>query len=333
MSQLVQPRLVNDPFGDPGLYLDFRHGRRALLFDLGDVSNLSPRELLRVSHVFVSHAHMDHVAGTDRLLRLRLHRPRSLEITGPPGFLDQMEHRLRAFTWNLLDADSVDFRLTVAEFDGHAQSRRALFRARDGFVRHELPPEALPPGTVLSDPDFEIRATMLDHGIPLLAFAFLERERLNVRREGVQALGHEIGPWLGRAKRLVREGRPPETPVEIGEGAALRLGDFEDRALIRGPGQRIAYVTDCADHAANRERIAALAQGADHLFIEAVFLEVDRDLAQATHHLTARAAGEIAVRAGAVRVTGFHHSMRYVGQDKTPAVELAGVVEAARATG
>ena len=63
MRYLFEPRLVNDAFGDPALYVDFRDERRALLFDLGDISVLPPRKLMRLSHVFVTHTHMDHFAG------------------------------------------------------------------------------------------------------------------------------------------------------------------------------------------------------------------------------------------------------------------------------
>jgi ribonuclease Z len=85
MRPLTEPRLVNDAFGDPAPWVDLRDERRALLFDLGDVGALAPRQLLRLSHVFVSHTHMDHFAGFDALLRVLLGRKPRLVLTGGPG--------------------------------------------------------------------------------------------------------------------------------------------------------------------------------------------------------------------------------------------------------
>src|SRR3954471_22176467 len=106
MSQLVQTRLVNDPFGDPVLFVDFRFGR---MFDAGDLTPLSAREVLRVSHVLVTHRQMDHFAGFDRMLRLPCTGPAFSECWDRPGIMDGIAAKLQAYTWNLLDERSVDF--------------------------------------------------------------------------------------------------------------------------------------------------------------------------------------------------------------------------------
>ena len=312
MSWLVQPRLVNGPFEDPGVYLDFRYGRRAILFDLPDLSPLSSRELIRVSHVFVSHTHLDHFAGFDRLLRVCLHRPGPLTLVGPSGFVGQVEHRLLSVTWNLLGEESADFRLIVSEFVGTRLARTAEFRARDAFKRRDVPPPEMPDGLVLLEDTFRVEASTLDHGIPSLAFALRENVRVNVRRGALEAMGLPVGPWLNEAKRAVRVGLSNDTRIHVPGIGSVPLEQLRREALHSGPGQVVAYVTDAAGHELNADQIVRLANGADQLFIEAVFLDRDMHLAQKTRHLTAGQAGRLARRAGAKHITPFHFSARYL---------------------
>jgi len=80
-------------------------------------------------------------------------------------------------------------------------------------------------------------------------------------------------------------------------------------------GQKVVYVTDAADTAANRAAIIRLAQGADLLFIETAFAEADFALAADRAHLTTAAAGRIAREAGLRRIEPFHFSPRYAGEE------------------
>jgi ribonuclease Z len=315
MTWLVQPSLVNDPFSDPALLIDFRFGRRALLFDLGDLTPLSPRQLLRVSHAFVSHAHMDHFSGFDRLLRVCLHRTRPLHLVGPAGFADRVDHKLRAYTLNLLSEHPFDFVITAAEFDGEGFDRMSVFRARESFYRRAVPPDRLPSGTLLDEDEFRVKGVVLDHGTPCLAFAFEEKLRVNVWSEGLSLLRLGVGPWLNEAKRAVRRGAPDESEIIISHDLSIPLGVLKQHALRTARGQKIAYVVDAAYHDQNMERIIALARDADRLFIEAAFLDADAEIAAQRRHLTARQAGEVAKRAAVSRFVPFHFSARYREQE------------------
>jgi ribonuclease Z len=312
MTWLVQPSLVNEPFSDPGLFIDFRFGRRALLFDLGDLAPLSPRQLLRVTHVFVSHTHMDHFAGFDQLLRVCLHRTTPLHLIGPAAFADRVEHKLKAYTLNLLDAESVDFVIVAAEFGGAGFDRVCEFRPREAFRRSEIPAVRLSPGLLLDEEEFRVEGAVLNHGIPCLAFALEEKLRVNVGREGLRRLGLPVGPWLRGAKRAVRQGAPDHSQVSVHDGLAISLGDLKQHALRRG--QKIAYVVDLAYDERNIKKVVTLARDADQLFIEAPFLDVDANIAAERRHLTAHQAGHIAKQARVGRLIPFHFSARYRDQ-------------------
>ena len=95
----------------------------------------------------------------------------------------------------------------------------------------------------------------------------------------------------------------------------FQLGNLADQIAIITPGQKIAYVTDVVYDNANIEKIIEFAWNADHLFIEAAFLDNDRNMAAEKCHLTARQAGELAARANARQFSIFHFSPRYLGQE------------------
>jgi len=317
MRPIVSAALVNGVLGDPALYLDFRDERRAVLFDLGDIGRLMPKKILRLTDVFVSHAHMDHFAGFDRLLRVCLGRHRGLRLYGPPGFVDRVEHKLAAYTWNLVERYPGDFALSVHEVAPDWSVSAARFRASARFTRERLPEQSAPGGLLREEPRFRVRAALLDHGIACLGFALEEKVHVNVWQTRLAEMGLEAGPWLNDLKRAVAEHLPDDTPIH-----GRTLGELKARLIEIAPGQKLAYVTDIVYSAENEARVAALAADADVLYIESVFLASDAGHAARKLHLTAAQAGRIARAARAKTVIPFHFSPRYEGREAELVAEL-----------
>ncbi|MFC5496601.1 MBL fold metallo-hydrolase [Caenimonas terrae] len=329
MRHLFEPHLVNDAFGDPGLHVDFNDEHRALLFDLGGVSALPPRKLVRVSHVFVSHTHMDHFAGFDQLLRVVLGRKDCIVLVGGPGFVAQVEHKLRAYTWNVVHRYAVELVLAVREVGVDGRGRGARFSSRTGFAREDGASFRCE-GDVLHDEAlFRVRGRFVDHEMPCLAFALEEKARGRVAKDRLAALGVTTGPWLRELKLAVLSGAPAETPIrvewrdQLGQHEMTRsVGELAPVLIDVAPGRRVGYVTDLRFTDANRRALGQLLAGVDQLFIESVFLDADSEHGLRKNHLTARQAGCIARELGAKSVVPFHFSPRYRGREAEVEGEL-----------
>jgi ribonuclease Z len=311
MADRFAPRLINGAFEDPVLFIGFHYERRAMLFDLGRLDRLSVREILKLSDVFVSHTHIDHFIGFDHLLRSSLNRERELRLFGPKGFIENVRGKLAGYTWNLIR----DYPLTlvVYEVDG-VEMRKVEFKAAHDFRPEE---EMISPfsGTLLEEPALCVRAAILDHKIPCLAFSLEEFKRFNVKRDVLQAMGFHSGPWLDELKTMLRENRPPETrlqiPLSSGGNKDLTLQEWHDLLIVESRGQKIVYVVDNQYNATNAGRILSLAQNADLFYCEAFFSQAEEVIAKERFHLTATQAGLMARQAQVTRLVPFHFSLRY----------------------
>jgi ribonuclease Z len=314
MRPRFHPQLVNGPFEDPGLFIQFLFEKRALIFDLGDIHRLSPRDILKITHGFISHTHMDHFIGFDHLLRLLLGREKELWLFGPAGFLRNLEGKFAAYTWNLVN--SYDHRLVIhaTEIGKTCRVKKSYHCARKFTAIRTEKTEAVTP-TIWKEPAFNIETIILDHDTPCLGFCLKERFHINIIKTGLEKLGLPTGSWLADFKKaLYTQKKSNRSIFQLPHHGKLSsqkipLEELAQHIAVITPGQKIAYITDTSYD--NAQDIIEMANGADHLFIEAAFLNCHRDIAAAKKHLTAKQAGILARRAQVKRFTIFHYSPRY----------------------
>ena len=328
MRPLLHASLVNGRSGDPALYVETLFERRAILFDLGDISNLSPRKVQRLEHIFVSHTHIDHFIGFDRLLRLLVGRKKTVSLYGPTGFIDQVQHKMHAYRWNLVDRFVCDLVFLVTEIGPSFATRKVRFRLKTGFSAEALGSGDCADGVLYSEPTFSVSTAVLEHRTPCLGFLIAEAEHVNVWKNRLAEMGLPLGLWLRELKRAVVEDRPGDYLIKVSarpaspDARTMRLDTLRGLVTVT-PGQKVAYVTDVADTSANRAAIVTLVRNADLLFIEAAFAHADAALAEERAHLTTCAAGEIAREAHVRRVEPFHFSPRYAGEEARMLAEVA----------
>ena len=297
--------LHNGVFGDPMLEVSFNTRHHCVLFDLGEAGHLPARLAHRVSDVFFSHAHFDHIGGFPWLLRARLLPLPACRLYGPPGLAQHIANWIGGVHWDRIGDQAPEFHIHEVHNDRIEHYRIVT----GGPLQHQATSD-LHDGLLLSEPGFRVRTVTLDHDIPVLAYALEHANKLSIRETALRDMKLPPGPWLGDLKQAVQHNWM-EDRLTLPDGTEHTVRTLADRLVEQTPGETLVYATDLADTPANRTTLTGLAQGADAFVCEAPFLQADLEQARNTQHLTARACGEIAAQAGVKRLVPFHFSRRY----------------------
>jgi ribonuclease Z len=178
------------------------------LFDGGEGTQVSLRKLnlrwKKISVIFVSHTHADHVTGLPGILMLssQVDRDDPLYIIGPPRIAEYIE-----------------------------TSRRVL----DMYINYEIiVQEISAPGIVYRGEGFHVRAFPLRHTKPCVGYVFEEEVRPGIfHPEKAEALGVPRGPLWSRLQA-------GET-VQAGDGSAVQPDQVLGAPR---PGRKFSFVTD-----------------------------------------------------------------------------------------
>ena len=305
----VAATLMNGVFGDPLLHLRLGQQRRSLLFDLGDGSRLPARIAHQVSDVFISHAHMDHISGFLWLLRSRIGETSVCRLYGPPGLSGHIEGLINGIRWDRIGDNGPLFH--VLELDG---DRLRTFGLQAGKAGRKLISEyTIQNGVLLHEDDFQVRAVTLDHGTPVLAFAYQPTLQIKVRKDRLQQRQLEPGPWLNALKGHIRAG-DKDVEIQLTNGCSETVERLSADLTLISEGKKLVYATDFSDTPENRRRLISIAKGAHTLFCESTFLEQELEQARRYKHLTTRSCAEIANAADVEYLIPFHFSRRYEKQ-------------------
>lgn len=249
------------------------------MFDCGEgtqrqilETTIKPR---KVSKIFITHLHGDHVLGLPGFLSSRAFQSSEeqtdIEIYGPKGIKSYVMSSLR------VTGSRLPYRIHFHEFEGDSL------------------------GKIMETNKFEVYAEELNHSIFCVGYRVVQKDlEGSLDADALKAAGVPFGPLFGKIKN--------GQDVVLEDGTKITAKDF-----ISEPkkGKVITILGDTRKTDAS----IRLGLGADVMIHESTYGKGDEKLAKSHGHSTNMQAAQVAKAAGAKRLLLNHISPRFLAKD------------------
>ncbi len=266
-----------------GIFLSYND--KGFLMDCGEGTqrqmNIAGINRNKVNYILISHWHGDHVSGLIGLIqtignqnaqnREETGDTITLHIFGPKETEERIEHLLKT----------------------------CIFENKLNIEVHEIIPKRTEILKILDKEEFYLEAALLDHGIPSLAYSFIEKDKRKIDMNKCSALGIKEGPLIGKLQR--------------GEIVFFKEKEIHpDLVSTIQKGKKISFILDTGicDNAVK------ISRDADLMICEAAYATMHEEKADTNKHLTAKQAALMANNANAKRLILTHISQRYKTNDE-----------------
>ena len=305
----ISYKVLGKPGWDNGLMIWINSGTKIyrLLFDCGEniLKDLPQREIKSIDYLFLSHFHIDHISGFDYFFRRNYDREKKpVFIYGPEDTIELIQNRMRSFKWNLIkDVPGQWFVSEIRE----EKITTILLKTADGFtIRHPVERKSFSE-IIIDNPDFSVKAILLDHKIPSAAYFVEEKPSFNIDKEALRESALPSGAWLEK----VRDTSVNSLAGMIINNKSFRIKDLRDKLLVKRDGQSIAYLTDFIYEKDSETKIKKYFKNCDVMVCESQYNSNEKEFAEKNYHLTSQQAALLAKAAKAKKLILFHISDRY----------------------
>lgn len=303
----IDYRVIGRPGRDNALFLKVISGHAVdhLLFDCGScIEELSSAEITSIDHLFLSHLHLDHIAGFDTFMRHNYNCGKDVHVWGPKNVAKQIHCRFLGTTWNLVQEEA----LTRWQLNEILPQRleKYILHSQESFQNRHFA-ASTSDKTIFSNNKFQVTAFLMNHQVPSVAYVVEERSRQNIDMKVLKESGWSPGAWLQKVKDTTFSGTEK---ISLGE-KIYSLEELRKILLTTTQGQKVAYLSDFLLDKNAEETLIQVVKNADILVCESQYKEEDLELARKNYHMTAKQVAHLAQKAKVKKLILFHISQRY----------------------